>query len=131
MLRLALFFFATSFSSSSKSRAIERACFLFKFIFDYTWFQHNFKGYRSILLHVDERFYIYGATDKISSVWMKNAARGPRALTANVAFQLTNYIKITLQYECSLLSAHVFIRTSEHKCLCVYCNIKYIFSWEI
>ena len=62
---LLFFCFTTSSSSSSKSRAIQRACFLFKSIFDYTWFQYNFEGYCSIFLHVDEKFYIYGATDKI------------------------------------------------------------------
>ena len=89
MLRFALFFFATSSSSSSKSRAVQRICFLFKSIFYYNWFQHNFKVYHSISLHVDGKFYIYGVADKICCrkiaaflfcVWMKNAARNPWGL---------------------------------------------------
>ena len=89
MLRFALFFFATSSSSASKSRAVQRVCFLFKSIFYYNWFQHNFKVYHSISLPVDGKFYIYGVADKICCrkiaaflfcVWMKNAARNPWGL---------------------------------------------------
>ena len=53
---------------------------------------------------------------------MKNAAHCPSALTANVAFQLTNYINV-------LFYQHTFL--SEHQDTSVYCNMKYIFSREI
>ena len=50
-----------------KQSNTKSSCFLFNSIFDYTWFQHNFKGYYIILLHVDEKFYIYGLQIKFAA----------------------------------------------------------------
>ena len=102
------FFFLCYFLIIKQSNT--KSSFLFKSIFDYTWFQHNFKGYCSILLHVDEKFYIYGATDKnllqkiatfVCCVWMKSAARG-LTLHNFINFPISIDIKQTLHYKVAI-----------------------------
>lgn len=103
-LRFALFLVISS-SSPCKSRATQRACFLFNSILDYFWSQQNFKGSRSILMYLTENtiytrqlIYFAARNDSIFyCVWMKNASLGPSHLIQMKNTELLSQLVATVR----------------------------------